>query len=43
MKISRIFAEKGEAFFRDRERELVEELSASTGRIIATGGGVVRS
>ena len=41
MTISRLFAEKGEAYFRNRERELVGELSQAGGKIIATGGGVV--
>jgi shikimate kinase len=41
MLISRIFKEKGEAYFRQRERELVKDLSREGGKIIATGGGVV--
>lgn len=41
MEISRIFAERGEEYFRKRERELVRELARSRGKIIATGGGVV--
>ena len=42
--ITRIFAEDGEATFRDMESRLLEELAetaASAGRIVATGGGVV--
>ena len=41
--ITRIFAEDGEASFRDMESRLLEELAgtASGGQIIATGGGVV--
>lgn len=39
--IEQIFATKGEAFFRDRERELVQELAARDGLVIATGGGIV--
>ncbi len=39
--VSRIFAEDGEPAFRRLERELVVELSAGTGMVIATGGGVV--
>lgn len=39
--ISKIFSEKGEPYFRRLERELVQELSAKKGLIIATGGGVV--
>ncbi len=41
MEISRIFAERGEAYFRKRERELVRELSRRRNLVIATGGGVV--
>jgi len=41
MTISRIFAERGEEYFRKLERELVRELAGGRGRIIATGGGVV--
>lgn len=40
-KISRIFAEDGEAHFRALERELVKELSLQDKLVIATGGGVV--
>lgn len=39
--ISKIFAEDGEAHFRALERELVKELSASTGLVIGAGGGIV--
>jgi len=39
--ISRIFAEKGERYFRRCERELVIALSREGGKIIATGGGVI--
>lgn len=39
--ISAIFADDGEPAFRAQERALVQELSARTGQIIATGGGVV--
>ena len=38
--ISQLFAEKGEAYFRDRETQLIRELSAASGQIIATGGGL---
>lgn len=41
MEISRIFAERGEGYFRKLERKLVRELADSHGRIIATGGGVI--
>jgi len=39
--ISRIFAEDGEPFFRQLERDLVGELAQRDGLVIATGGGVV--
>ena len=39
--ISRIFAEDGEPAFRAIERAVVVDLSARTGLVIATGGGVV--
>ncbi len=41
MSISRLFIERGEAYFRKRERALAEELSRRRGQIVATGGGVV--
>lgn len=40
MAISRIFADKGEEYFRAQERKLAEELSHTSGRVIACGGGV---
>ncbi|MDR0854369.1 MAG: shikimate kinase [Clostridiales Family XIII bacterium] len=42
--ISQIFAEKGEAAFRDTESEVIKSLAALTGgkqAVISTGGGVV--
>jgi shikimate kinase len=39
--VYRIFETKGEAFFRQRERELVRELTARQDHVIATGGGIV--
>ncbi len=39
--ISRIFAEDGEPAFRRLERDLVRELSARAGLVIACGGGIV--
>ncbi len=39
--IPAIFAEKGEEFFRKVESEVIAELSAITGCVIATGGGVI--
>ena len=39
--INEIFADEGEAHFRSLERDLVQELSATEGNIISTGGGIV--
>ena len=39
--ISKIFAEKGEGYFRDLETEIAEELSRKDGLVISTGGGFV--
>ncbi len=39
--ISDIFAEKGEAYFRDLEAQAVREVSAYSSCVIATGGGAV--
>ena len=36
-----IFEKEGEARFRDREREVIADLTALQGVVIATGGGVV--
>ncbi|NLY43484.1 MAG: shikimate kinase [Clostridiaceae bacterium] len=41
MSISDIFFHKGEAYFRETEKEAAEELSRLTGTVIATGGGIV--
>ena len=38
--ISLIFKEKGEMYFREKEKEVVEELKNVTGAVIATGGGM---
>ena len=40
-KISDIFAEDGEPYFRSLERKLIQELSDGSGLVIATGGGIV--
>lgn len=40
-KIKDIFADGGEALFRQMERELVKCLSALDGLVISTGGGIV--
>jgi len=39
--INEIFADEGEAHFRALERALVQELAATEGNIISTGGGIV--
>ncbi|MBR6729417.1 MAG: shikimate kinase, partial [Clostridia bacterium] len=39
--IRQIFAEKGEAYFRNAETQAAKELGARGGHIIATGGGAV--
>lgn len=39
--INDIFADEGEAHFRQLERELTQELAATSGNIISTGGGIV--
>lgn len=41
MTVTEIFAEKGEEYFRAREKEIISRLSRYTGTVIATGGGVV--
>lgn len=40
-KISEIFAEKGEAYFRDRETAYIKELSRRDGIVLSLGGGAV--
>lgn len=42
-KISDIFAQDGEAYFRKVEREAVRELAGRKHLVIATGGGTVKS
>ena len=37
--IAEIFAESGEPFFRDREREVIKRLLANPVHVLATGGG----
>jgi shikimate kinase len=41
MPISRIFAEKGEAYFRQREAHVIDRVCRGGGRVITTGGGAV--
>lgn len=40
-KISEIFSEKGEAYFRDRETAYIKELSRRNGIVLSLGGGAV--
>ncbi|MBO4534970.1 MAG: hypothetical protein J5755_03420, partial [Clostridia bacterium] len=40
--IPTIFAEQGEGYFRELEREVIREVAASGGKVIATGGGAVK-
>ena len=40
-RINELFAEEGEAFFRDLESRVLGEVSACTRSVMATGGGVV--
>ena len=39
--INRIFAESGEAYFRQLEADLCQELAGQAGLVIATGGGAL--
>lgn len=43
MTITEIFEKKGEAAFREMERELCQRFAIPKGKIIATGGGVIKS
>lgn len=42
MSIHRMFADKGEAFFRACEREMVRRMAERRSTVIATGGGTVK-
>ena len=42
VKISTLFSEKGEAYFRNLETKYLKELSQKNGIIISTGGGAVK-
>ena len=42
MSIPEIFAEKGEAYFRRVETEMLEKACIRSGLVIATGGGIVK-
>ncbi len=39
--ITEIFKNKGEQYFRDIESKVIEEISAQSGKVIATGGGAI--
>ena len=39
--IAELFEREGEAAFRERERQVIAELAATSGLVIATGGGAV--
>ncbi|MEF9959712.1 MAG: shikimate kinase [Niameybacter sp.] len=41
MPIAHIFEQKGEAYFRQVEAALLQEISCTSGKIISTGGGIV--
>lgn len=43
MSVNEIFNTKGEAYFRSIEREICQRLSEPKSKIIATGGGVIKS
>lgn len=43
MTVNEIFAQKGEPYFREQERELCKRLANSYNKVVATGGGVVKS
>lgn len=42
MSISDMFAKHGEAYFRQKEKELVAELAGKKNQVISTGGGTVK-
>ena len=41
MKVREIFEQKGEAYFRELEKQALVQVLAKQGQVIATGGGVV--
>jgi shikimate kinase len=41
MKVREIFAQKGEAYFRQLEKETLAKVLRQEGQVVATGGGVV--
>jgi len=40
-KITAIFADKGESFFRDIESQIIDEVTAKDGQVISCGGGAI--
>lgn len=42
-KIARIFAEKGEDYFRDLEKNTLQKIAGEDGRIVSCGGGIIKS
>ncbi len=42
MTVNEIFSQKGEPYFRGLERELCTRFAAGGGKVIATGGGVIK-
>ena len=41
MSVEKIFAEKGERFFREKEKQVIKEIALRETVVIATGGGAV--
>jgi len=41
--INEIFSQNGEEYFREKEKELIEELSKKDNMIISCGGGIIKS
>jgi shikimate kinase len=41
--ITRIFADKGEPYFREREKQMIDRVCSEGGTVIATGGGAMMS
>ena len=41
MKVAEIFRQKGEPYFRQAEKEILQKVLGESGQVIATGGGVV--
>src|SRR5436309_490780 len=39
--VSQLFEQKGEPFFRQQERAIVQELAGQQDQVIATGGGII--